>query len=141
MKPLIYGYMRVTDELDDAQLLRIEQLLVRHAEAEGYHLGMIFHNYAPGCLNTFAELVDTLRRSEAGHVIVPSLDHFARHPALQRALVGTLASQADAEVIEVGEVGWDGKADACLGGRGQASGWGGGVSCRRRRWWRRCWRW
>ena len=103
MKPLIYGYMRVTDESDDAQLRRTEQQLVRYAEAEGYCLGMIFHDYTPGHLNTFSVLVDVLQRSEAHHVIVPSLEHFARHPALQRSLVGTLEITADAHVIEVGE--------------------------------------
>jgi hypothetical protein len=102
MKPLIYGYMRVTGESDD-ELLRMEQRLVRYAEAEGYCLGKIFHNYTPGSLNAFELLIDALQCSEAHHVVVPSVEHFARHPALQRGLLGTLEIKADAHVIEVGE--------------------------------------
>jgi Resolvase, N terminal domain len=103
MKPLIYGYMRVTDEWDDDQLRETEQQLARHAEAGGYRLGAIFHNCTPGRLNTLTALVDALRRSGARHVIVPSLEHLARHPLLQEQLIELLETGAQAQVIEVGE--------------------------------------
>ncbi|WP_225447754.1 hypothetical protein [Streptacidiphilus sp. P02-A3a] len=103
MKPLAYGYMCVTVESDDEQLLRSERLLVQYAEAEGYRLGMIFYDYAPGQLRTFAALMRALQCSEAYHVLTPSRGHLARHPVLQRALIRILEDNADAELIEVGE--------------------------------------
>jgi hypothetical protein len=75
VKPLIYGYIQVTDESDDCHLRRTEEQLGRFAEAEGYRLGTIFHNYTPGRLDTFTVMIKALQRSEAHHVIVPSMRH------------------------------------------------------------------
>ncbi len=82
MKPLIYGYMRVTNEMDDQEVRLIEQQLITFAKAEGYCMGTIFYECG-GAMAALTELLEELGRTEARHVVVASLGQLSDHPLLQ----------------------------------------------------------
>lgn len=56
MKPLIYGYMRVTEDLADDELQELERGLEKVVEAEGFSLTETYYEYQPGYYGTFYEL-------------------------------------------------------------------------------------
>ncbi|ARP71755.1 hypothetical protein LK07_20595 [Streptomyces pluripotens] len=98
----VYGYMRVDDESDEA-LFDLETALQRYADIRGYQLVEIFAESTPGCQRTFAALVDELRCTGVRHVVVPSMEHLARHPLLRTHMLIRLELEADAQVFEAGE--------------------------------------
>jgi hypothetical protein len=51
-----YGYLRVTDELDDEEIRRLELGLEKLAEAEGLCLAETCYEYQPGYYGTFSQL-------------------------------------------------------------------------------------
>lgn len=83
MKPLAYGYMRVTDDHDDDQIRQMERGLHKLADAESFCLVSTFYGYQPGYHGALIELVEELKRAQARHVVVPSLDHLSAHPLLR----------------------------------------------------------
>lgn len=87
MKPLIYGYMRVTDDLDDDDLHQRERGLDKLAEAEGFNLTETCYEHQPGYYGTFYELTQQLKRTQAHHVVMPSLDNLSAHPRLREQLL------------------------------------------------------
>ena len=101
--PPIYGYMRIERHQSEDTLHSLEAGLRLYAEAQGYQLVRIFQEFVPGCHRTFAALVDQLKRTDAHHVVVPSMEHLARHPLLQIHMVIRLELEAHAEVFEVGD--------------------------------------
>jgi len=90
VKPLIYGYLRVTDELDDAEILQMECGLEKLAEAEGFRLIETRYEHQPGYYGTFYRLAAELKRVPVRHVVVPSLDHLSSHPLLRDQLITRL---------------------------------------------------
>jgi DNA invertase Pin-like site-specific DNA recombinase len=98
LKPLIYGYLRVAEEMDDAMIRRDEEALATFAATEGYCLGAIFHEYERGSIAAFTELLHALRRSETRHVVVPSLVQLSGNPMLQRTMVREAALYAGATI-------------------------------------------
>ncbi len=80
MKPLIYGYLRATDDLPDLQ--QLERGLEKLAEAEGFRLTKTWHEHQPGYYGTFYQLTAELKRAQACRLVVPSLDHLSTHPLL-----------------------------------------------------------
>lgn len=98
MRPLIYGYLRVVDDRDDREVRRRERGLQAHAEAGGFCFVTTFHEYQTGYHGGFDELVAELRRAQARHVVVPSLEDLARHPILREVMLGRLARDADAHL-------------------------------------------
>lgn len=90
MKPLIYGYIRVTADLADDEVQQLECGLAKLAEAEGLHLTEIRSEYQPGYYGTLHELARELKRTTERHVVVPSLDHLSTHPLLREQLVRRL---------------------------------------------------
>lgn len=104
MKPLLYGYLRVDDDPADEELSRMERRLRRHAETEGFCYAGTFHEYQPGVYRALDELVEELRRAEARHVVVPSMEHVSRHPLLRSYLLNRLEFEAGARVVVA--VGW-----------------------------------
>ncbi|MGH3565893.1 MAG: recombinase family protein [Pseudonocardia sp.] len=98
MKPLIYGYLRVPDDLDDHQIRRMERGLRDLAQAEGFCFATTFHEHQPGYQGAFQELTRELQRADAHHVVVPSLGHLSLHPLLRNMMLAYLAREADAHV-------------------------------------------
>jgi hypothetical protein len=49
VKPLIYGYLRVTDDLDDDEIRQMELHLEKLADAECLRLVTIYYEYVPSC--------------------------------------------------------------------------------------------
>ncbi|QMU68905.1 recombinase family protein [Streptacidiphilus sp. P02-A3a] len=86
VKPLIYGYMRVTDDMADKEVRLIEKQLITFADAEGYCLAIIFHEQG-GAMAALDELLCELQRSEAKHVVVASLEQLSDHPLLQSSFL------------------------------------------------------
>ena len=105
MKPLIYGYVRVTEDMQDTEVRSMEQELTTYADAEGYCLGTIFYEYDNGSQAAFAELLHELQRAEAHHVVVHSLEQLAESQVLQTLMVDQVELEAGAAIHET--------ADAC----------------------------
>ncbi len=83
MKPVAYGYLRVSDDHEDDEIRQLERGLYKLAQGEGFRLASIFYEYEPGCHGAFIELVEELKRGQARHVVMPSLDHLSDHSLLQ----------------------------------------------------------
>lgn len=98
LKPLAYGYMRIFCDVTEEQVCVMEQRIVRLAEKLGYQFGTTFQEFQSGSQEAFYELNDELRRSDAHHVIVPSLRHFSRNSILQDLMVDRLENDSKAEV-------------------------------------------
>lgn len=101
MKPLIYGYRRVTDDLEDHRIRRMERGLQVLAEAEGFCFATTFHEHQPGYRGAFQELTRELQRADGHHVVVPSLGHLSLHPLLRDMMLTSLAREADAHLWAV----------------------------------------
>lgn len=98
MMPLIYGYLRVADNLDDPEIRRMERGLHELAETEGFSFATTFHEYQPGYHGAFDELTRELQRADAHHVVVPSLGHLSQHPLLRTTMLTRLTRDADAQL-------------------------------------------
>lgn len=102
MKPLIYGYMRVSDDMSEEQMDAAEQQMRFFAEVEGYCYAVTFFEYQRGSFGAFTEMVNELKRVEARHVVVPSLDHLSAHRILLTHLLERLSEEANAYAHEAG---------------------------------------
>ncbi|WP_433518028.1 recombinase family protein [Nonomuraea sp. CA-143628] len=102
MKPLIYGYLRAPDETPDDELDRLVSELQRYAETEGFCYATTFFEYQEGSRSAFEELVAELKRAEARHVVVPSMDHLSGHRLLCGQMIARLAADASAHVLTPG---------------------------------------
>lgn len=101
MKPLSYGYLRVTNDEEDGEICRMERDLQIFAEDEGLCLATIFYEYNSGSRAAFAELTEELSRADAHHVIVPSLAHLSSHQMLRDSMLTHLELHASAQVLVV----------------------------------------
>ncbi|MGL5865038.1 MAG: recombinase family protein [Dermatophilaceae bacterium] len=98
MKPFIYGYVRAVDETSDNELDRLVSELQRYAETEGFCYATTFFERQEGSYSASEELVAELKRAEARHVVVPSMDHLSAHRLLGEQMVARLAADADVHV-------------------------------------------
>ena len=96
MEALIYGYVR--DDLADGHC---EEALRRLASAVGLCFAATFHESTVGDGTAFAELTAELKRADAHHVVVPSLDHLAGQTIPRDILIAKLAQEAAARVWTV----------------------------------------
>ncbi len=99
MKPLIYAYIRVQPGTPDDDLTQMELTLKDVAEQEGYCFATIFHEHDSGSRSAFYELVAELKRAEARHVIVPSLEHLSGHQLIRSHMLMKLEHEAGAQVM------------------------------------------
>ncbi|MFJ5110914.1 hypothetical protein ACIQAD_09665 [Streptomyces sp. NPDC088551] len=72
-KKFAYGYMRVFSDVAGQEAYEVERSLRRYAEANDLHLGGIYHEFVSGSLDAFNEMVEVLRCTGVGTVILPSL--------------------------------------------------------------------
>lgn len=79
MKPLIYGYPRAIDDLDDDRTRQMEVGLEKRADTEGRCLATIYYECTPSRQGAFNDLRRELKRAQAHHVVTPSLGHLSRH--------------------------------------------------------------
>ncbi|MFI6081319.1 recombinase family protein [Streptomyces sp. NPDC051217] len=93
-----YGYLRVCSDAAYREAPALERDMERFAQERGLQLVAIHREFAYGTLNAFTALADTLRRTGARHVLVPSLDHLGQSGALQRVLLSRLEASLDATV-------------------------------------------
>ncbi len=101
MEPLIYGFMQLDPEAPDNDTRQLELVLKYCAETAGYCYATTFHegiSRSGSGRSAFAELIEELKRSEARHVIVPSIDHFSAHPLVRTIMLLKLATEAHAQV-------------------------------------------
>ncbi|HEX3783092.1 MAG TPA: recombinase family protein [Pseudonocardiaceae bacterium] len=77
MKPLLYGYMRVSGDAEDAIIRGLENALKQFAEDKGFRFVSIFYEYDSGSHKAFDRLSETLRQMNAQHVVVPSMGHLS----------------------------------------------------------------
>ncbi|MEU8897545.1 hypothetical protein [Nocardia sp. NPDC048505] len=102
MEALIYGYLR--DDLADGHGAELEDAMSMLAQAEGLCFAATFHESTSGDGTAFAELTQELKRADAHHVVVPSLDHFAGQTIPRDILIAKLAQDAAARVWTVEEL-------------------------------------
>ncbi|MFE3443058.1 hypothetical protein ACFXNW_08500 [Nocardia sp. NPDC059180] len=96
MEALIYGYLR--DDLAEGHGDELEAALRGLARAAGLCFAATFHESTAGDGTAFAELTQELKRADAHHVVVPSLDHLAGQTIPRELLLAKLASDAEAQV-------------------------------------------
>lgn len=106
MNPLIYGYLRIGDDETDEQIRRTEHRMKEFAKVEGYSFAHFYFEADDGSRGAFDALLEELRRVEAHHVIVPSLEHFSRVSILQNFMLSFLEREAAAHVFELGDGSW-----------------------------------
>lgn len=99
VKPLMYGYTRAPDDVSDDDLDRAVAEMQRFAETEGYCYATTFFELQHGSRAAFEELVAELKRAEAQHVVVPSLDHLSGHRLLCGQMMARLEADAHAHVL------------------------------------------
>ncbi|MCZ7456944.1 recombinase family protein [Streptomyces sp. WMMC940] len=104
MKPLIYGYMRVASDATDDKLDDIEQQMRSFAEVEAFCYATTFYECQNGSQAAFNALTEELKRTEAHHVVVPSMSHISTHPILLAHMVQRLELDAAAQVVELCDV-------------------------------------
>ncbi|MGW6597985.1 recombinase family protein [Streptomyces sp. NPDC055036] len=97
-RPLAYGYMRVLSDADDHEAYAIEEDIKRFADAHGLRLTAIYHEFVPGSLDAFNELVEVLRSTGAVHVILPSPHALCENDVFRNALLDRLEFGFSAEV-------------------------------------------
>lgn len=83
---LAYGYLHIGDR-DDEEIQQLKCGIQKLAETAGFCLIEIFTEYQPEYYGTFYHLTAELKRTQARHVIVPSLDHLSSHPLLRDQLL------------------------------------------------------
>lgn len=96
LKPLMYGYVRAS--VGSAAVEELERRLRDVADAEGFCFAATFIETRPGERGALCELVAELRRAEAHHVVVPSLDHLSRHAGVLDEMIEQLRESAGAHV-------------------------------------------
>ncbi|MYW90017.1 hypothetical protein G3I59_05135 [Amycolatopsis rubida] len=97
--PRAYGYMRVPRDVPDDKVKRLETQLVEYSEKSGLHFVRFFFEFNCGSHEAFEELVAELVRTDAHHVVVPSLRHLAQNGLLQDQMLERLHFSARAQVL------------------------------------------
>ncbi|MFJ6984471.1 MULTISPECIES: recombinase family protein [unclassified Streptomyces] len=103
MKPLIFGYMRVPDDMTDEEVRRKQDDMTLYAEVEGFTLATVFYEFMDGAINVFSEMAEAVKRAEAGHVIVPAYRDLALTRPLQEAMALHLEQKAGARIVSLDE--------------------------------------
>ncbi|MBV2356898.1 recombinase family protein [Streptomyces sp. J2-1] len=103
MKPLIFGYMRVPDDMSDEDAKKKQDDMATYAEVEGFTLATVFHEFMDGQINAFEEMVGAVRRAEARHVLVPTYRDLALTRPLQDAMALHLEQKAGARIVSLDE--------------------------------------
>jgi hypothetical protein len=96
MKPLMYGYLRL--DVANGQVAPCEAQIRRFVEYESFDLAMIFHERIHGDAALTA-LIAELRRADAHHVVVPSLQHLIQPGMSRQAVEARLWREANAGVF------------------------------------------
>lgn len=104
MRPLMFGYMRVPDELSEEEARSREAAMKAYAEKEGFTLASIFQELHPFHFSAYEELMNALQKAEARHVVVPSYDDLATSYHLQAALLRQVRHEASAHVVSLDEL-------------------------------------
>ncbi len=99
MEALIYGYVR--DELAEGHSQELEDAMCDLAASAGLCFAATFHESTCGDGTAFAELTAELKRADAHHVVVPSLDHLAGQTIPRDILLAKLAGEAAAQIWTV----------------------------------------
>ncbi|MEV0845101.1 recombinase family protein [Streptomyces sp. NPDC049954] len=103
MNPVIFGYMRVPDDLSDEAARRTQEVMKAYAEAHGLHLMTVFHEYVSGGQAAFTDLVEAVGLAGVRQVLVPSYRELALNRSLQDAMALHLSSATGARILAVEE--------------------------------------
>lgn len=98
MKPLMYGYMKVQPGTPDNDVRQMELVLKDYAEREGYCFAAMFYEEDDGRASALSELIEELKRSEARHVVMPTLAHLSSHSIIRRTRLDLIKTDAGAQV-------------------------------------------
>ncbi|MGN2637442.1 hypothetical protein ACWEKT_12380 [Nocardia takedensis] len=102
MEALIYGYVR--DDLAEDRGAEFEVAMSALAREIGLCFAATFHESPTADGTAFAELTRELRRADAHHVVVPSLEHLAGQTIPREILLAKLAKEAAARVWTIESV-------------------------------------
>ena len=103
MNPLIFGYMRVPDEMTEEEVKQRQDEMTTYAEAEGLTLATVFFEFTNGSVSAFDELVNALVHAESRCVVIPSYRDLALTAALRNAMLLRLEHAANARVVSLDE--------------------------------------
>ncbi|MEU0500576.1 hypothetical protein [Nocardia sp. NPDC005998] len=87
VRPLMYALIRTALVADGVD--RCEQRLYRFAREKGFDLAAVFRETGDG--GAVEELYCELQRSEARHLLIPTMEHLAGLPCPRRTLLWRLA--------------------------------------------------
>lgn len=87
MKPLIFGYTRVPDDMPDEEVNQRQADRTAYADAEDRTLATVLHELLEGCNDALGELIEAVPRAEARHVILSPYRDLAVTRALQNAVI------------------------------------------------------
>ncbi|WP_299541318.1 recombinase family protein [uncultured Streptomyces sp.] len=101
--PLLFGYMRVPDDMTDEEVQQKQADMGAYAEVEGFTLATVFHEFMNGGVNVFDEMAKAIQHVEARHVIVPSYRDLALTRPLQDAMTLHLEQTTGAQIVSLDE--------------------------------------
>ncbi|GAA3743122.1 DNA invertase Pin-like site-specific DNA recombinase [Spinactinospora alkalitolerans] len=93
-----YGYALVSSQVTGDDIQRLKNELRRFARTAGHRMANVFIDH-PRSPSAFAALMDALRTDPGAIVVVPTLHHLARMPALQVAMRLVIETDAGARVL------------------------------------------
>jgi hypothetical protein len=101
-RPLAFGYLRLHTREVDEDLGKLEAVMRERAERDGYRFVTTFHEYPNGTMAGFWELMQTLEKTGARHVITPTFSHISTHSIMRNHMLDRL-DERDAEVLILDE--------------------------------------
>ena len=99
-RPVAYGYMRVTRDMEDEEAWLIENRIREYAQDQGLELRETHYEYDDRLTNVAALLSFTWYH-KAEHIIVPSLAQITNHYANQAAVALAITIDARATLHNV----------------------------------------
>ncbi|UWE12067.1 serine integrase family protein [Actinacidiphila bryophytorum] len=99
-RPRLYGYFRVLDSMDDADVREARQTLADFAGAGGFDLVDIYEDGAPGYrLQVWLDMVNACRAEAVPALVAVSMDSFHPDPALAEFMREELAQKIQGTVF------------------------------------------
>ena len=100
-RPLLFGYIRLSEPNDETGLPAERQRLRAYAAAEGCTLAEILVEQDRSGTSAFARLVELLKQHPGSNALVTSLTHFAELTGLQAAMRQLIERETGARVLVV----------------------------------------
>ncbi|WP_433891178.1 hypothetical protein [Streptomyces sp. CA-111067] len=101
-RAVAYGYMRVPRAMEDEEIQVIERRMEEYAVSQQLEIMATHYEYGDGTTNV-SDLVYFLRRNNAEHVIVPSMEQITDHLVIQSIVTTAIVDGIGATLHEASE--------------------------------------